>query len=203
MLTSERTLAGDLRGRTRSPRWPRCRQPRAGYKYWAPLSMGIPFCSRKLSEPQDSPRVHDADHVCDFQRAHHVRGDPAVLSMYVSGRKTGFVMDFGDGVSHTVPIFEGYALPHALHWELAGRDLSDYLMKILTERRYSFTITAQSEIGRDVQRETLPHCVCLRHRAQIDRGRISSDKNQTHILSDGNIITFGAERFRCTSVVSA
>ena len=35
----------------------------------------------------------------------------AVLSLYVSGRKTGFLMDFGDGVSHTMPIFEGCALP--------------------------------------------------------------------------------------------
>lgn len=124
----------------------------------------------------------------------------AVLALYSNGRTTGVVLDSGDGVSHTVPIYEGYAIPHAIQRiHLAGRDITKYLQQILDDRGYSFTTNAEIEIVKDIKEK-----MCL---VVNDYEAAKKDAEESHAceknyeLPDGRKILIGSERFRATEIL--
>ena len=77
------------------------------------------------------------------------------MSLYAAGRTTGLVVDSGDGVTHTVPVFEGFTIPHAVEkMTIAGRVLTNYLMKLLIESiSENFTSSAELEIVKNIKEE--------------------------------------------------
>ncbi|EDO45012.1 predicted protein, partial [Nematostella vectensis] len=119
----------------------------------------------------------------------------AVMALYASGRTTGTVFDCGDGVSHTVPVYDGYWLPHATQRiDLAGRDLTHYLQRLVTERGYSFQSTAEQQIIRDLK-ETLCYCA-MDYERELKEAETSDDCEAPYMLPDGQSIRIGSERFR-------
>ena len=126
----------------------------------------------------------------------------AVLSFYAMGRTSGVILEMGDGVIHTVPIFEGYASTSAIHRiDFAGRDLTDCLIQLLAERGYAFTTTVGREIVRDIK-EKLGY-VALNYDEELQKSPSSHGIEKIYTLPDGQQITIGNERFRCAEALFA
>ncbi|XP_059280070.1 actin-104-like [Lycium ferocissimum] len=128
----------------------------------------------------------------------------AVLSLFGNGRTTGIVVNSGDGVSHTVPIYEGHALPHAIsRLHLAGRAILDYLMEILCEGLYEGRYIFNNGVDINVMchmKETIAY-VALDFEQEIEKAKNRSSVEKGYELPDGQVINIGADRFRCPEVL--
>lgn len=118
----------------------------------------------------------------------------ALLSLMAEGHDTGLVFDAGDGVSHVIPVTEGYVQTHAIRrLNLAGRHVTNYLVRLLTLRGYAFNSSADFETVRDIKEQMCFVSYDLAKDRKLANETTLLDKEYT--LPDKTTIRIGRERF--------
>ncbi|EAL23480.1 hypothetical protein CNBA1290 [Cryptococcus deneoformans B-3501A] len=121
----------------------------------------------------------------------------AVLSLYSSGRTTGIVLDSGDGVTHAVPVFEGFSMPHAVRRiDLAGRDITDHLQLLLRKAGHNLHTSAEKEVVRTIKEKT---CYLALNPAKEEKDQ--GGAWEEFKLPDGKVIQLGTERFLAPEIL--
>jgi len=124
----------------------------------------------------------------------------AVLTLYAQGLLTGVVVDSGDGVTHICPVYEGFALPHLTkRLDIAGRDVTRYLIKLLLLRGYAFNHTADFETVR-LMKEKL----CYVGYDIATEQKLAQETTflvEPYTLPDGRVIKVGGERFEASEAL--
>merc|ERR1719498_790938 len=118
----------------------------------------------------------------------------AILALGSQGLNTGMVVDAGDGVTHLVPVNEGYLEPSLVkRVNLAGRHVTDHFMKLLAGQGHSLNSTADFETVREIKQKL---CYCaLDLEAEKKLARETTLVNRQYALPDSRVITIGNERF--------
>ncbi|KAM6217810.1 actin-related protein T2 [Rhynchocyon petersi] len=114
--------------------------------------------------------------------------DQAVLALYASACVTGLVVDSGDGVTSTVPIFEGYSLPHAVtKLYVAGKDITEHLTQLLLASGRTFPVTLYKALVNDIKEK-----LCyMALEPDKELSKKSEEIMKEYRLPDGNLIYLG------------
>ncbi|KAI5805870.1 actin family [Geopyxis carbonaria] len=125
----------------------------------------------------------------------------AVLSLYASGRTTGIVLDSGDGVSHAVPVYEGFAMPSAIRRiDVAGRDVTEHLQVLLRKSGSVFHTSAEKEVVRLIKEKTCFVAIDPKKEEKEWAGG-GAARVEHYQLPDGNTLKLGSERFRAPEIL--
>ena len=120
----------------------------------------------------------------------------AVLSLYASGRTTGIVMDVGEGLTHVIPVYEGFALPHSvMRSDVAGRDITKQLQLLLRRSGLAFTTTSELDVIQSMKEKS---CYVALNPTKEEEEKSASAKYQ---LPDGRVVELGSERFRAPEIL--
>ena len=160
-----------------------------------------------LTEPPHNPNSH-REQLAEiffetFRSPALFVAPPAVLSLYASGRTTGVVLDVGEGVTHCIPVYEGYALPHSIvRSDLGGSDVTKRLQLLLRKSGLAFSTTAEADYCSRMKEEVcyVNNVPTTESDYNIQSGGGSEAKAQ-YQLPDGQVIDLSTERHRSSEVL--
>jgi actin-related protein len=113
-----------------------------------------------------------------------------VLSFYSTGRAIGVDLESGDGVTQIVPIYEGFYISHAVQRiDIGGKDLTDFMMRLLTEKGRRFSSSSEIEVTENIKEK----CCYL---PSIENEN-KSIETYIYELPDGTNINIRDERVKC------
>ncbi|XP_033101181.1 actin-related protein 2 isoform X1 [Anneissia japonica] len=162
------------------------------------LNVDPKSCKLLLTEPPMNPAKNREKMVEvmfeEYQFAGLYVAIQAVLTLYAQGLLTGVVIDSGDGVTHICPVYEGFALPHLTRrLDIAGRDITKYLIKLLLLQGYAFNHSADFETVRIMKEQLCYVGYNIEQEQKLARETTVLVENYT--LPDGRVIKVGGQRF--------
>lgn len=174
------------------------------YAFQEKLKINPRECKILLTEAPMNPQQNRAKMVETMFEKYQFEGVyvaiQAVLTLYAQGLLTGVVVDSGDGVTHIIPVFEGYSLPHLTRrLDVAGRDVTRYLIKLLLLHGYAFNRTADFETVRQIK-EKLCY-VAYDIPAEEKLANETTVLVESYTLPDGRVIKVGRERFQAAEAL--
>jgi actin-related protein len=124
-----------------------------------------------------------------------------VMSLHAAGRTTGLACESGHDVTHIIPVFEGFSIPHAVEkLEISGRVLTAWMQKLLQGQGIPLTSSAEMEIVRDMK-EKLSY-VAQDYEHEFYQATSSSEKDIAYTMPDGRIVNVsGYVRFQCPELL--
>ena len=124
----------------------------------------------------------------------------AKLSLICEGLETGIILDSGDGVTHCIPIAFGYVIhPKIKRMDIAGRHITDYLIKLLQVKGYAFNSTADFELVREIKEKYCFISCNIESDRKLDHE--TTYYNSIHKLPDGRKIRISNEKFEAPEIL--
>jgi len=118
----------------------------------------------------------------------------ALLTLYSAGMDSGLILDSGDGVTHVIPVYQNMILkPQIQRINIAGRDITQYLGKLLQHRGYAFNTSVDFEYLKELKEK-----FCYIALDADKEGKLADETtvlNQSYTLPDGRKVTVARERF--------